>query len=63
MKIILLVLFVGGPSPQGVQHSLEYEVPTMAYCESLAENLNEIFEIDPALENVKVSMSCLEMPK
>lgn len=63
MKIILLVLFVGGPLPQGVQHSLEYETPTMAHCESLSEHLNEIFEIDPALANVQISMNCLEVPK
>lgn len=64
MKVIILILFVsGGTYNRGSVEVLQYETPTMAHCESLAENLNEIFEIDPALVDVKVSMNCLEVLK
>lgn len=64
MKVILLILFVSNGSYNvGTVETLQYEVSSITHCEVLAENLNDIFEVDPVLKSVKVSMNCLEVPK
>jgi len=64
MKVVLLILFVSaGSRNYGSVETLQYEMPDVAHCESVMENLNEIFTEDPALRNTEISMKCLEIPK
>lgn len=62
MKVILLLSFVSGYSPHQSVETLRFEMPDIAHCESVAENLKEIYSIDPAFSQVDVSTNCVEMP-
>lgn len=62
MKVILLLSFIiVGGHRSGVE-TLRFDMPDLAHCESVAENLKEIYSIDPAFSQVDVSTNCVEMP-
>lgn len=63
MKVILILAFVSdGAYNLGTTETMKFEMPDMAHCESVAENLKEIYSIDPAFLGVKVSTNCVDMP-
>lgn len=61
MKVILLLSFVSYYGGVDIE-TMKFEMPDLAHCESVAENLKEIYAIDPAFEYVKVSTNCVDMP-
>lgn len=61
MKVMLIVLFITTDGWGNAGTKLEYEQPDMATCESVAEHLADIFSVDSALKETRVSINCVQV--